>query len=189
VKKENNASQVKVDLKPGTLLSPVPAVLVSCKSEGRRPNIISLAWVGTVCSEPPTVAIGVRPTRHSHGLILSSGEFVVNLPAADQASLVDFCGSHSGREVDKFAAMGIEAIPGSVVQAPLIAACPVNLECKVVKHIPLGSHDVFFGQVVAAHADPDVLTPAGLVDPVKAKLVAYASGAYWRLAEPVQRRA
>jgi len=178
----------KVDLKPGTLLSPVPAVLVSCKSQGRRPNIISLAWVGTVCSEPPVIAIGVRPTRYSHELILKSGEFVVNLPSCDQVEVIDFCGSRSGRNVDKFAEMGLEALPGSAVGAPLIASCPVNLECKVVNRVALGSHDVFFGEVVAAHADPGVLTSAGTVDPAKARLVAYASAAYWSLAAPVERR-
>lgn len=178
----------KARLNPGTLLSPVPAVLVSCRAEGRRPNIISIAWVGTMCSEPPIVAIGVRPSRHSHGLILKSGEFVVNMPSVAQAPLVDFCGTRSGKEVDKFAALGLESLPGAVVSAPLVAACPVNLECRVVKRVELGSHDVFFGEVVAAHASPDALTSAGTIDPHKAGLLAYAGGAYWSLGNPVQRR-
>lgn len=178
----------KVDLKPGTLLAPVPAVLVTCRSSGRRPNIISLAWVGTVCSEPPVIAIGVRPTRYSHELISKSGEFTVNLPSSEQVDVIDFCGSRSGRNVDKFTELGLEALPASAVGAPLIASCPVNLECRVVGRTALGSHDVFFGEVVAAHADQDVLAAAGTVDPARARLVAYTSGAYWSLAAPVRRR-
>ncbi|MDP2872818.1 MAG: flavin reductase family protein [Bacillota bacterium] len=178
----------KARLNPGTLLSPVPAVLVTCRADGRRPNIISLAWVGTMCSEPPVVAIGVRPSRHSYALILKSGEFVVNMPSVDQAPLVDFCGTRSGREVDKFAALGLDVLPGAVVGAPLIADCPVNLECRVIKRTELGSHDVFFGEVVAAHAHPGALTPAGAIDPQKARLLAYAGGAYWSLGNPVPRR-
>lgn len=177
----------KARLNPGTLLSPVPAVLVSCRAEGRRPNVISLAWVGTMCSEPPVIAIGVRPGRYSHGLILESGEFVVNMPSADQAPVIDFCGTRSGREVDKVAALGLATLPGAVVAVPLLAACPVNLECRVVRRIELGSHDVFFGEVVAAHATRGVLGPSGTVDPAKAGLVAYAGGAYWPLGNPVPR--
>lgn len=184
----DQCQRAKVDLKPGTLLAPVPVVLVTCRSPGRRPNIISLAWVGTVCSEPPVIAVGVRPTRYSHELILKSGEFTVNLPSSGQVEAIDFCGSRSGRDVDKFAATGLEALPASAVGAPLIASCPVNLECRVVNRIALGSHDVFFGEVVAAHADPGVLTAAGTVDPAKAGLLAYASAAYWSLAQPVARR-
>jgi flavin reductase (DIM6/NTAB) family NADH-FMN oxidoreductase RutF len=178
----------KVSLKPGTLLAPVPAVLVSCVAPGQRPNIISLAWVGTVCSEPPTIAIGVRPSRHSYDLIRSAGDFVVNLPSAAQAPLIDFCGTRSGRDLDKFAACGLDAVAGTEVTSPLIAQCPVNLECRLTKVVTLGSHDVFFGEVVAAHADPGALTPSGSVDPLKAGLVAFAGGAYWSLHQPVPRK-
>jgi len=178
----------KQSLNPGTLLSPVPAVLVSCAAEGFRPNIISLAWVGTMCSEPPVIAIGVRASRHSYAILTKGGDFVVNLPTHSQAALVDFCGTRSGREIDKFAAAGFTALPGTLVNSPLIAECPINLECKVLKMVPLGSHDVFFGQVVAAHADPSVLTDAGTIDQAKAKLLAYAGGAYWSLGQPVPRR-
>jgi flavin reductase (DIM6/NTAB) family NADH-FMN oxidoreductase RutF len=169
-------------------LAPVPAVLVSCSAEGYRPNIISLAWVGTVCSEPPTIAIGVRPSRHSYDILSKGGDFVVNLPTFDMAAAVDFCGTRSGREVDKFAEMHFTPLKGEIVASPLIAECPVNLECKVTKMIQIGSHDVFFGEVVAAHATPAALTPAGTIDPIKARLLAYAGGAYWSLGERVQRR-
>ena len=178
----------KTKLNPGTLLSPVPAVLVSCRSGAHKPNIISLAWVGTVCSEPPVIAIGVRPSRHSYDLIKNGGDFVVNLPTAAQAPAVDFCGTRSGREIDKFAAMGFDAVDADHVASPLIAQCPVNLECKVLQTISLGSHDVFLGEVVAAHADPAVLTENGGIDAVKAGLIAYAGGRYWSLHRPVERK-
>lgn len=185
---EATPAPTKQILAPGTLLSPVPAVLVSCATQGYRPNIISLAWVGTMCSEPPVIAIGVRASRYSHAILTEGGDFVVNLPAHGQAALIDFCGTRSGREVDKFAAANLTSLPGHAVASPLIAECPVNLECKVIKTVQLGSHDVFFGQVVMAHADPGVLTPAGTVDPAKAQLLAYAGGAYWSLGKPVPRR-
>lgn len=182
------AIQEKQKLNPGTLLAPVPAIMVSCAAEGFRPNIISLAWAGTVCSEPPTIAIGVRPSRHSHAILAKGGDFVVNLPSFDQAAMIDLCGTRSGRDLDKFAATGFTALQAAAVASPLIAECPVNIECRVVKVIPVGSHDLFLGEVVAAHADPGVLTPAGAVDPVKAGLLAYAGGAYWQLRQPVPRR-
>jgi flavin reductase (DIM6/NTAB) family NADH-FMN oxidoreductase RutF len=178
----------KTKLRPGTQLAPVPAVLVSCGAKGRRPNIISIAWVGTVCSEPPMVAIGVRPSRHSHDLIREAGDFVVNLPSAAQAEWVSYCGTHSGRDTDKFAALGLTAAAGDAVSSPLIAECPVNLECKVTKIIALGSHDLFLGEVVAASADPSVVSPAGSIDPVAAGLISYAGGAYWSLGQAVLRR-
>lgn len=175
-------------LSPGTQLAPVPAVLVSCAAEGYRPNIISLAWVGTMCSDPPVIAIGVRPSRHSYDIISKSGEFVVNLPRHGQAALVDLCGTRSGREVDKFALAGFTALASTHVVAPLIAECPVNLECRVLKKVELGSHDVFFGRVIAVHADAAVLNDAGAIDAGKAQFLAYAGSAYWSLGQPVPRR-
>jgi len=178
----------KTQLAPGTFLAPVPAVLVSCAAPGKRPNIISLAWVGTMCSDPPVIAIGVRPSRHSYELIKAAGDFVVNLPSASQAPLVDYCGTHSGRDIDKFASCNLDAVPSTVVSSPAIGQCPVNLECKLLRVVPLGSHDVFFGEVVAVTADSNVLNDRGGVDPQKADLIAFAGGAYWSLHQPVPRR-
>lgn len=167
-------------LKPGsTALYPVPAVLVSCGVE--KANIITLAWVGTVCSDPPAVGIGVRPERYSHHLITESGEFVVNLPRADQIGVVDYCGQVSGREVDKWKACGLTPLPAQKIRTPLIAECPVALECRVLHQLTVGSHDLFVGEVVAVQVDDDILTGQGHIDYEKAQPLAYAGGYYWRV--------
>jgi len=164
-------------IKPGsTSLYPVPAVLVSCGVD--RPNIITLAWVGTVCSDPPAIGIGVRPERYSHGLIARQGQFVVNLPRAEQVAIVDYCGNVSGREVDKWQACRLTPSPASQVEVPLIAECPLALECRVIHHLALGSHDLFIGEVVAVQADEELLAAHGAVDLARANLLAYAGGFY-----------
>jgi len=167
----------KVTKKPGTVLYPVPAVLVS-SGTGDRANIITLAWVGTLCSEPPLVGIGVRPSRHSHGLIEEVGEFVVNLPSAQQLKWVDYCGVVSGRDEDKWAACGFTPAPASQVQVPLIAECPVNVECRLHQTLSLGSHDLFVGQVIAVQMDEAVLDDRGRLDLAKASPFAYLNGEY-----------
>lgn len=161
--------------KPGsTILYPVPVVLVSCGVE--KPNIITLAWVGTLCSDPPSVGIGVRPERFSYGLIVEAGEFVVNLPRADQVDVVDYCGHVSGSTVDKWAASGLTPATASEVRVPLIAECPVALECRVTQRLTLGSHDLFVGQVLAVQLDSSALDDGGQLDYEKAQPLAYAHG-------------
>jgi flavin reductase (DIM6/NTAB) family NADH-FMN oxidoreductase RutF len=172
----------KVTRRPGTVLYPVPAVMVSC-GIGEQANIITLAWVGTLCSEPPLVGIGVRPSRHSHGLIQEVGEFVVNLPNVEQARWVDHCGMVSGRDEDKWAACGFTPAPATEVEVPLIAECPVNIECRVQQTLSLGSHDLFVGQVVAVHMDEDVLDERGRLDLAKARPFAYLGGEYRQVTE------
>ena len=167
----------KVTRKPTTALYPVPVVMVSCGT-GAQANIITLAWVGTLCSEPPLVGIGVRPSRHSHGLIQKADEFVVNLPASEQARWVDYCGIVSGRDEDKWAACGFTQAPATEVQAPLIAECPVNIECRLQQTLSLGSHDLFIGEVVAVQIDEAVLNERGRLDFVKAEPFAYVGGEY-----------
>jgi len=190
-------------IKPGTTaLYPVPAVLVSCgpststpealrlrASSGNvgRPNIITLAWVGTLCSDPPAVGIGVRPERFSHDLIEEVGEFVVNLPRADQVSVVDYCGQVSGREVDKWAACGLTPLPASKVRPPLIAECPVALECRVIHRLALGAHDLYVGEVLAIQVDEAMLTAQGHIDYEKIQPLAYVGGYYWRVGELLGR--
>jgi flavin reductase (DIM6/NTAB) family NADH-FMN oxidoreductase RutF len=149
----------KITRKPSTYLYPVPVVLVSCGIE--KPNIITLAWVGTVCSDPPMVGIAVRPDRHSHQLIEETGEFVVNIPGEELLEATDRCGHSSGREIDKFAATGLTTEPATEVGTPLIAECHVNMECKVRQKLELGAHDLFLGEVVAVHIDEEVLDEAG----------------------------
>lgn len=169
-------------VKPGsTALFPVPVVLVSCGTG--KPNIITLAWAGTVCSEPPMVGIGVRPGRHSHALIVETGEFVVNLPRADQVDMVDYCGQVSGREVDKWVVCGLTPVPGTQVSAPLIAECPVALECIVRQRLALGSHDLFIGEVVAVQADEAILDDRGRLDYERIGPLAYLGGYYHSLGE------
>ena len=173
-------------VRPGsTALYPVPAVLVSCGRE--RPNIITLAWVGTLCSDPPSLGIGVRPERHSHRLIADAGEFVVNLPAAGQVAAVDYCGQVSGRDVDKWAACGLTPAPAQNLSVPLIAECPVALECRVTHHLSLGVHDLFVGEILAVQVDEEVLTPQGHIDHELARPLAYAGGHYYHLGELVGR--
>jgi flavin reductase (DIM6/NTAB) family NADH-FMN oxidoreductase RutF len=172
----------KVTRKPTTVLYPVPAVLVSCGTD-QRANIITLAWVGTLCSEPPLVGIGIRPGRYSHGLIKRVGEFVVNLPDATQTRWVDYCGMVSGRDVDKWAACGFTPAPASEVQVPVIAECPVNIECRVRQILSLGSHDLFIGEVAAVQVDEAMLDGRGRLDFAKAKPFAYVNGEYWQVGE------
>lgn len=158
----------KTSKRPSTYLYPVPVVLATCGTD--KPNIITLAWVGTVCSDPPMLGIGVRPERYSHGLIQETGEFVVNIPGEEMLEITDGCGHVSGRDVDKFATFGLTPQPASEVKAPLIAQCPVNIECKVVQQIPLGAHDLFLGEIVAVHVDEAVLDEKGRrIDYDKAK--------------------
>jgi flavin reductase (DIM6/NTAB) family NADH-FMN oxidoreductase RutF len=172
----------KITQKPGTVLYPVPAVLVSCGTD-QRANIITLAWVGTLCSEPPLVGIGVRPSRHSHGLIKEVGEFVVNLPSAQQVQWVDYCGTVSGRDEDKWAACGFTPAPATEVQVPLIAECPVNIECRLERTLSLGSHDLFIGQVVAVHVDEAVLDERGQLDFAKAQPFAFLGREYRQVSQ------
>jgi flavin reductase (DIM6/NTAB) family NADH-FMN oxidoreductase RutF len=161
----------------------VPVVLVSCGVD--RPNLITLAWAGVACSEPPVIGIGVRPGRFSHHLIAEAGEFVVNIPRADQVGIVDYCGNASGRDVDKWTACGLTPTPASQVRVPLVAECPVALECRVIHRLSLGSHDLFLGQVVAVQADEDLLTAEGRLDYARAQPLAYVGGDYWRMGGPV----
>ncbi|MDY7078442.1 MAG: flavin reductase family protein [Chloroflexota bacterium] len=167
----------KVTKKPTTVLYPVPAVLVSC-GIGQRANIITLAWVGTLCSEPPLLGIGVRPGRYSHGLIKEVGEFVVNLPDVEQVRWVDYCGMVSGRDEDKWAACGFTPAPAMEVQVPVIAECPVNIECRVQQVLSLGSHDLFTGEVLAVQMDEAVLDERGRLDLAKAKPFAFLGREY-----------
>lgn len=170
-------------LKPSTALSPIPAVMVSCCNLAGESNIITIAWVGTLCSEPPMIGIGIRKSRFSYEMIKETGEFVVNLPSEGLAWATDFCGINSGRNVDKFGELELTAIPGEKVNAPLIGECPVNIECKVKQVIELGSHDLFIGEVVAVHADDEVLDENGSISIEQAKLITYGGGQYWGLTE------
>ena len=144
----------KVIKEPFCALYPVPVVLVTCVDEAGQPNVMTVSWIGTVASTPSSLAIGVRPHRYSHAAIKERGEFVVNIPNRELLSAVDFCGRVSRhRTSDKFAETGLTRAPASQVASPLIAECPVNIECRVTHSLELGSHTMFVGQILAVHVD------------------------------------
>ena len=177
----------KKSLKPTSALLVTPVALVTCRDEEARPNIITLAWVGVANSDPPMISIAIRPQRHSYGVIKKTGEFTANLPSARILKETDFCGVVSGSKVDKFAAARLTPSPADKVKAPLIKECPVNLECRVQQVIPLGSHDLFLGEVVAAHVDTEIQDEKGRIDMAKAKFFTFGAGAaeYWSLGEKI----
>ena len=166
--------------KGSTLLNPEPPVLVSC-GPADRPNLITVGWCGTICTQPPMVSISVRPERYSHSLICDSGEFVINLPTESLTRAVDWCGVKSGRDVDKFREMKLSALPVAQVGTVLLEQSPVNLECKVTQRIPLGSHDLFLAEVVAVDVDESLLDENGKLCLNRAKLIVYSHGDYLAL--------
>lgn len=172
--------------KPGNMLYPLPAVMVSCAEEGRY-NIITVAWTGTVCTNPPMLSISVRPERFSYGMIARTGEFVVNLTTEGLARACDYCGVRSGRDVDKFLEAGLTALPAAFVRAPLIAQSPVNIECRVKDIIKLGSHDMFLAEVLGVHVDREYMDGAGRFDLGRAKPIVYSHGEYYGLGELLGR--
>ena len=164
---------------------PCPVVLVTCVDSDGKPNIITLAWAGVVCSDPPVLGLGIRPHRHSYGLIEDAGEFVVNIPTTEILEETDFCGMVSGRDVDKFSETGLTAEPAKEVKPPLIRECPVNIECVLKKKIPLGVHHLFLGEVVRVHVDQDVLDKNGRIDFTKVSPFVYNQGEYWSLYQKI----
>ena len=170
-----------VSLKAGTLLSPVPAVMVSCARPGEKPNILTIAWAGTVNSDPPMCSISVRKERFSHDIIRDTGEFIINLCGEAQLTGMDFCGVKSGRDTDKFAACHFTpaAVPG--FQAPAVGECPLYLACRLVSVQELGSHDLFLGKIEQVGVHRDLIDEGGRIDYDRAKLVAYNHGAYYAL--------
>ena len=174
-------SMSKQSWRGSTLLNPEPPVLVSCGGL-EKPNLITIGWTGTVCTQPSMVSISVRPERYSHHLIQESGQFAINLPTEALVRSIDWCGVKSGRDVDKFAACGLHAAPGSVLTGcPILEESPVNLECKVTQMIPLGSHDLFLAEVVACDVDESLLDETGKLCLDKAKLIVYSHGEYLAL--------
>lgn len=164
--------------KAGNMVYPLPAVMVSCQRPGQRPNIITVAWTGTVCTNPAMAYISVRPERYSYDIIRETGEFVINLTTEKLARATDFCGVRSGREVDKFREMHLTPQKGEHIQAPLIAESPVNIECRVVQVQELGSHHMFLAKVLAVHVDEAYLDQSGKFDLNRSGLLAYSHGEY-----------
>ena len=167
--------------KAGNMLYPLPAVMVSCQSPGERPNIITVAWAGTICTNPAMLSISVRPERYSYDIIKETKEFVVNLVTEDLAYETDFCGVKSGRDVDKFKELKLEETPSKVVAAPGIEKSPVNIECQVVDIVELGSHHMFIAKVVSVNVKEELLDEKGKFNLNDAKLVTYSHGEYYSL--------
>ena len=178
----------KQSWKPGNVLSPLPVVLVSCGgTEKWQPNIITIAWTGSVCSDPPMLSISVRPERYSYEIIETTGEFVVNVPSLQQAKTTDWCGMVSGRKVDKFAESGLTPAPALKVQCPIILECPINIECRVRQSLPLGTHTLFLAEVVAVQVSSALLDARGKFRLDKAGLLAYCLGQYFALGPVIGR--
>ena len=169
--------------KPGNLLYPLPCAMVSCARPGEKPNIITIAWTGTVCSSPAMLSISVRPERYSYSILRETGEFAVNLTTRALVRAADFCGVRSGLDVDKFAQTGLTPVPGHVTGAPLIGESPVSLECRTVQVLELGSHHMFLAEVAAVDVEEKLLDAKGRLCLEKADLVVYSHGSYCGLGE------
>lgn len=164
--------------RPGNMLYPVPAVLVSVADSAGNDNLITIAWTGTVCSDPAMTYISVRKERYSHHMLKENKEFVINLVSKEICRAADFCGVRSGSDLDKFEATGLTREKASTVNVPLVKESPVNIECKVTQVLELGSHDMFLAKVTAVQVDESLLDEKGKLDLNKAHLVAYSHGEY-----------
>ena len=170
--------------KPGTMVNPLPAVLVTCGSGPEDWNLLTVAWTGTVCTEPAMCYISVRKERHSHALIERNMEFTINLTTAPMARATDWCGVRSGRDTDKFAATGLTPLPGLLVKSPTLEQSPLSIECAVTQIMRLGSHDMFMARVLGLPADERYIDPvSGRFDLEKARLLCYSHGHYYALGE------
>ncbi len=164
------------------VLFPAPVVMATCGTPDRS-NIITLAWAGVVCSDPPMLSIAIRPSRYSNGLVRDLQEFVVNVPSAALFDQMQFCGTKSGRDVDKFKACQLTPEAASVVNVPMIAECPVSIECTVTQVLPLGAHDLFLGRIVAAHVDEAALDEKGELDATRLLPMSYVMRKFYRLGD------
>lgn len=175
---------MRADWKPGTLIYPLPAILVSCGRVGEEVNLFTASWVGTICTNPPMCYVSIRPERHSYGLIKEQMEFALNLTTRAMAHATDWCGVVSGRKYDKFAETGLTIERGKCIEAPLVLESPISLECRVKQIIPLGSHDMFIAEVMNVRADEAYLDPeTGAFDMARADLLSYAHGEYFSLGD------
>ena len=173
----------KQNWKPGNMLYPLPAVLVTCRDKQGNDNVLTIAWTGTICSDPAMLYISVRPERYSYPMIKETGEFVVNLTTEALLQATDYCGVRSGRDEDKFQAAGLTKGEAEKVNAPIILESPVNIECRVTEVMPLGSHDMFLAEVVNIQVSEEYLDETGAFRLADAKLLAYSHGRYYGLGQ------
>lgn len=179
---------MKVNWKPGTLVYPAPAVMVSLGSNPDEYNIITIAWTGTTNTNPPMCYISVRPERYSYDILKKNMEFVINLTTKDLTYATDWCGVKSGRDFNKFEEMNLTPAKGQIVKAPLIEESPINIECKVTQIIKLGSHHMFLAEVVAVNADDKFINPeTGAFNMNAVGLVSYTHGFYYKQGDEIGR--
>ena len=177
---------MKQDWKPGPMIYPLPAILVSCGSTAEEYNLITVAWTGTLCTNPPMCYISVRPERHSYAIIKKNMEFVLNLTTEDMAFATDWCGVRSGRDYDKFEEMRLTPGKATIVSAPIVEESPLNIECRVKEIISLGSHDMFIAEVVNVRADERYLNPqTGKFELSESHPLVYLHGAYYGLGKKI----
>lgn len=164
--------------KAGNMLYPIPAVMVSVTDGAGQDDIITVAWTGTICTNPPMVYISVRPSRFSHHMLMETGEFVINLTTEKLTRATDYCGVRSGRDVDKFKETGLTREKAEFVKAPMIRESPVSIECRVTEVKKLGSHDMFLAEVLAVHADEEYMDENNRFDLNRARPLVYSHGEY-----------
>ncbi len=174
----------KVQWKPGTLLAPVPAVLVSCGTM-EKPSALTIAWTGIICSDPARTYISVRPERNSYNIIRESGEFVINMMPSTMVRSLDYCGIKSGRNEDKLAKMKLVPMESNTVSAPQIAQAPISIECRVTEVLPQGSHDMFIAEITSVNIDKNLIDEKGKLHIEKAGLMTYAHGTYFALGKKI----
>ncbi len=174
--------------KPGHVLAPVPAVLVSCGGNKKwQQNLITIAWAGSICSDPPMLSISIRPERHSYDIISSTREFVVNVTTEKQAKAVDWCGMVSGRDVNKFERTKLTPLGSLKVACPIVLECPINIECRVKKIIKLGTHNMFLAEVIAVQVSSELIDNKGKFRLDKSNLLAFGLGEYFKMGPRVGR--
>lgn len=176
----------KVDWKPGTMIYPLPAVMVTVGALPEEYNIITISWTGTICSDPPMCYISVRPGRHSFNLLMKNKEFVINLTTKELAFATDWCGVRSGKQHKKFESMGLTPAPALMVNAPIIEEAPVNIECRVTEIIPLGTHHMFMAEVLNVKADEQYIdSKTGIFALDKSNPICYSHGQYYTLGKRI----
>jgi flavin reductase (DIM6/NTAB) family NADH-FMN oxidoreductase RutF len=175
----------KASWKPGTMMAPLPVVLVTVRSPDGPANILTIAWTGIVCTTPPMLYVSMTRERHSFDVLSATGEFVVNIPTRKIARAVDLCGVTSGRSEDKFAKARLTQAEGEKVRAPVIVECPVNLECRVKKTLNLGSHTMFIAEILNVRVDEALLDKHGRLALERAGLIAFAHGHYYEIGKQI----
>lgn len=177
----------KQQWKPGNMVYPLPAVMVSCAGKDGRPNVMTAAWTGTICSDPAMVYVSVRKERFSHHMLMETKEYVINLTTETLAKATDYVGVKSGRDMDKFEAMHLTPVMGTLKYAPMIEESPVCIECEVTQVLELGSHDMFIAKVKNVYADEKYMDETGRFDLAKAKPLVYSHGQYYGVGRHIGR--